>query len=340
MEARDRETGMGDVTLASGSAALDECVTPIQGLPQLSELLGVDLRVKRDDLFPSVGGGNKARRLAWLLGQKAGGSYTDLLTVGGVQSNLARATALAAAERGWRCHLVLHGDPDLLSHPRGNLLLALLAGAEVKIVPPEVIEPTVQAWLKDLQDEGKQVLHLDATGTSVDAALPFVHAAEEVGRQLRDCGWEPDYIVLASGTGTSQAGLVVGAEKVGWNTRVIGISVARPRQRAVSMIEHVCDGLRSRLGIQRRIEIEVRDDWVAGGYARWNDRILESIRLAARSDGLILDPVYTGKAFTGLRDLAETHEMRPGSRVLFWHTGGLVNLLSEDMPELFPPSPG
>jgi 1-aminocyclopropane-1-carboxylate deaminase/D-cysteine desulfhydrase-like pyridoxal-dependent ACC family enzyme len=308
---------------------LPNWVSPLQKLEHLSEYLGVDLRVMRDDLFPMTGGGNKARKIVKILELAQREGCNALITNGGLQSNHARVTALAAVQMGWRCHLILHGDPEDVAQPKGNFLLMLLAGAEVEIVSPSEIGSRMTAARQTLEDEGFRPFEILGGGHSLTGALAFVDAVQELQNQCLRDEWQPQWLILASGTGTTHAGLVVGLEQLGWSTRVVGISVARKNPRGRDVVMQSYEELRSHFGLsQPSQEIDFRDEWVGEGYEKAGPDVLKAIRLAAQMQGLILDPTYTGKAFAGLLHLVGTGEIGKNSQVLFWHTGGLLNLLA------------
>jgi D-cysteine desulfhydrase len=189
--------------------------TPLQRLPRLSDRFGVDLYVKRDDLFPFVGSGNKARKIIGFVKQADAAGCDALVTTGGVQSNHARVTALHAAARGWRCRLVLHGEPGVLQNPRGNLLLMLLAGADVTVVSPKGVPQALETVQQELVAGGHRPLVIPGGGHSLTGALAYVEAASELREQCDELEWHPDWMILPSGTGTTQAGLVVGFEQLG-----------------------------------------------------------------------------------------------------------------------------
>lgn len=305
--------------------------TAVDDLSRLGKHLRVDLRVKRDDLFPVLGGGNKARKIAKILRFAKSQRCDALVTTGGIQSNHARVTALVAAARGWRCKLVLHGNPNELLRPKGNLLLMKLASAEIEIVEPSDIAEGMDSAMESLRSEGFSPYEIPGGGHTLAGAMAYVDAVEELQRQCQRDDWRPDWIVLASGTGTTQAGLVVGLERLGWQTRVIGISVARGKPRGASIVEQACRDLKAHLGMpERSMGVDFRDDWVGDGYQKAGERVLATIRIAAEMEGLILDPTYTGKAFTALLDLIHEGEIEKGSKVLFWHTGGLLNLMASE----------
>jgi len=305
--------------------------TPLFKSLRIGKSLGIDLCVKRDDLFPSIGGGNKARKALKIAEEIERCGYDSIVTTGDVQSNHARATALLAAEKGWKCKLVLHGDPELLKKPSANLLLICMSGAEVEIVDPEDISSTMKRAFQELQNDGFHPCEIPGGGHCIAGGVAYVEALEEIAYQCELLRWNPNYIVLPSGTGTTQAGIICGVEKSGWDTKVIGISVARPSSVGAQVVREMCQQLSDHLDIEMdHIQVEFRDEWIGEGYGKAGQEVLRTIGWAALTEGIILDPTYTGKAFTGMLELAESGEIERGSRVLFWNTGGLLNLLSAE----------
>lgn len=315
---------------ASSSDVLIEA-TPLVKALQIGKSIGIDLLIKRDDLYSSFGGGNKARMVLKIAEEIDRCGCDSIVTTGGVQSNHARAAALIAAEKGWKCKLVLHGDPELLKKPTGNLVLACLSGADIEIVDPSEINPTMKRAFQELQDNGFHPYEIPGGGHCLAGGVAYIEALEEVARQCDSLHWKPNYIVLASGNGTTQAGLICGVEKLGWDTSVIGISAVRPSSVGARIVEEMCQQLFDHLDIEMaRFEVDFRDEWIGEGYERASQEVLETISWAALTEGIILDPTYTGKAFTGMLKLVESGEIERGSKVLFWHTGGLLNLLSAE----------
>ena len=304
--------------------------TPTDEVPGLSEILGVDLRIKRDDLFPVPGGGNKGRKLARIFHRLDTEGVDAVVTTGGIRSNHARVTAQMAAARGWPCHLVLHGDRIALSEPRGNLLLSMLAGAKVTVVASHRIREKLEEVKQVLHRSGHRPHLIPGGGHSVEGGLAYVAAVEEVQEQLTVAGddWQPEWLIVPSGTGATQAGLMVGLRRVGWSTRVVGISVARDRMRGRAAVDEMVE----RLEVGSMLDVpteacDFRDDWTGGGYEEPHPDVPGLIRDVAKTSGIPLDPTYSGKGFLGMREMIRTGEIRGGSRVLFWHTGGLLNLV-------------
>jgi len=296
---------------------------------RVSALFGIDLRVKRDDLLPKSGGGNKVRKLDYIVRDAAIDNCDALVTHGGIQSNHARVTALMAAEKGWRCKLILHGDPNACHPCTGNLLLMQLAGAEIEIVPSDQIMCRVDQAVAVLHAEGAKPYAIPGGGHCPAGVLAYADAVIEVAEQLAGESWIPDSIIVPSGTGATQAGIIVGVIRLGWPTRVIGVSVGRANPRGRQVVAQAAEEAMQSLGLSNCIStVDFRDQWLCGGYEKASQQVLNVIKSVAQTAGLILDPTYTGKAFAALLDLIEAGEIRRGEKVLFWHTGGLLNLIS------------
>lgn len=307
----------------------DSAATPLVRLARLERELEITLWAKRDDLFAASGGGNKARKLGPILAEAERQGCDALVTAGGLQSNHARATALEAARRGWACALVLHGDPGEVARPRGNLLLARLAGARIRVVSPPEVEAGMEGAVRQLWEEGRTPWQIPGGGHCLAGGMAYVEAVSELAEQCEQRSWWPDCVVVASGTGATQAGLIAGFQRVGRPARVIGVSVARPRPRAERAVRAVYEELCTALDLSAQPgAVEVLEEWIGDGYEAPTAATLAAIRIAAEAEGLVLDPTYTGKAFGGLLEMAGRGEFRTTPNVLFWHTGGLLNLMA------------
>lgn len=305
--------------------------TPLLRLDRLGRELGINLWVKRDDLFPATGGGNKARKLPLILAEPARKGCNALVTTGGLQSNHARATALEAARRGWACTLVLHGDPGQLGSPTGNLLLSLLVGAQVRVVEPAAIAQSMSDAMQQFRDQGYTPWEIPGGGHCLAGGMAYVEAVSELADQCQQVSWWPDCVVVASGTGSTQAGIVAGFQQLERRVRVLGVSIARQHPHGKRRVEELYRELCSHLESSAQSgAIEVHDQWIGDGYERPTQAALSAISMAAQLEGLMLDPTYTGKAFRALVDWARQEEFARTPNVLFWHTGGLVNLLASD----------
>jgi len=215
------------------------CFTPLEEKEHLSNHLGIELYIKRDDYFPMSGGGNKARKIWYIIDYAIKNGYDTLVTNGGIQSNHARAAALAAAEKGLECKLVLHGDTGKAHKLEGNLLLMYLADADIEVVPLSQLSEAMDSSMEELRAKGLNPLYVWGGGHCVQGALAYYEAVKEFNKQAGN--WEPDYVLFASGTGTTQAGLAVGfADR---NIKVIGVSVAREKERGEAFVRSAVDEL-------------------------------------------------------------------------------------------------
>lgn len=290
----------------------------------------IAVQVKRDDLFPVAGGGNKGRKIARIFHGSLPEGCDAIITNGSTQSNHTRVCAVMAAELGLEVHLALHGSKEELARPDGNLLIALLAGAKIYVVEPSEIGPTIDKIFHELKEAGKTPFIIPGGAHCLEGALAYADAVDEI-EEL------PDVIILASGTGATQAGILAGLDRRKAGTKVIGVSVARRNPRGGDVVLDSYREAKAYLGLDDVPEREVvfDDRWTYGGYGKTDDSLLQTICYVARQTGLILDPTYTGKAFAAMLDMIETGEIDRKKTLLFWHTGGLLNaLVSQELQEL------
>lgn len=307
--------------------------TPVEAAPRLGEALGVSLHIKRDDLTGLAFGGNKVRILEFYFGAaRAEGADTILIT-GSIQSNYARVAAAAAAKLGMACHIQLEErmpDADASYRTSGNVLLDELLGAETFSYPVGEDEVGADRALAERADrlrrEGRRpyVIPLAPENPPL-GALGYALAVQEIESILPDI----DLIVLGSGSGLTHAGLLFGLRALGHATPVLGICVRRSASLQQARIAEHCVKLAHMLDIERPVQesdVRVSDASLGGGYGRLEDRIFQAVTLAARTEGLIVDPTYTGKVVAGMQLLIERGEIDRGARVLFIHTGGTPGL--------------
>jgi D-cysteine desulfhydrase family pyridoxal phosphate-dependent enzyme len=301
--------------------------TPVQPLVRLGAHIGLkQLFVKRDDLTGLATGGNKARKLEFLLAAALAGGTDTLLTSGAAQSNQARQTAAAAACAGLDCVLVLTRPADDRG-PQGNWLLDQVLGAEIRWVDDMAALPgAVDAAAAELRARGRRPWVIPYGASNGLGALGYVAAMEEIAA---DGAF--DHIVVASSSGGTQAGLALGARLLAAPGRVLGISVDEPVHGLRSTVARLANDAAELLGRDTRLapgDIHVNADYLGDGYGVVGDRERDAIRVAARFEGLLLDPVYTGRAFGGLLDLVARGEIGAHDRVLFIHTGGIPALFA------------
>ena len=298
--------------------------TPLEPASRLATALGlhIDLRMKRDDLYPLSGGGIKARKIGYIVKDAMERGYDALVTNGGPQSNHARATAIVAAKLGLKCHLVLVLDPTTAYSMSGNILLMRLSGASIELCSKDQLAVRMDRAIDSLTDMGHRPLYIWGGGHCLQGTVAFVEAAVEARNQCD--AWVPDYVVVASGTGTTQAGLAIGYADL--PTQVVGISVAREGERGARVVQQCIDeflAANSRHTPPTRVIF--RDEWTDGGYEQYSTDLFSLIERAATT-GYFFDPTYSGKALRGLVSMVNQGEIPSGSKVLLWHTGGLMNL--------------
>jgi D-cysteine desulfhydrase family pyridoxal phosphate-dependent enzyme len=310
--------------------------TPIEDLPRLSEALkGPHLLVKRDDTTGLAFGGNKTRKLEFLVAEALASGSRTLITAGAAQSNHCRQTAAAAARFGFTCILVLVGEEPLRSS--ANLLLDQLFGAEIVWADRSQREVVLQAVFEKAIKAGRKPYLVPYGGSNPTGALGYTFAIEELMQQLTNGSLNsairfPDWVVFASSSGGTQAGMVLGARVFGYKGKLLGISVDEPRQDLQQRVAKLATETSERLGPRIEFnpdEILVNADYAAPGYGVFTGVEEQAISLFAKYEGLLLDPVYTGRAASGLIDLVRKGFFRNDEVVLFWHTGGQPALFAE-----------
>jgi D-cysteine desulfhydrase len=304
--------------------------TPIEKLERLSAVLGgPDIYIKRDDLLGLAGGGNKTRKLEFLVADAISQGCDTLITVGAVQSNHCRLTLAAAVKEGLKCQLLLEQRVAKSYDPQAsgnNFLYRLLGVEKIKVVDLGAdLTAIMQQLADDLARQGRKAYIIPGGGSTPLGALGYVACAEELLAQTFEMGLSLDHIVCASGSAGTHAGLVTGL--VGNNSGIplTGINVRRPREEQEPMVHELAEqtaGLLSVRGGVPREAITALGDWVGPGYSLPSPEMVEAVRMVAQVEGILLDPVYTGKAMAGLVGLIRKGVFKKGQRVLFVHTGG------------------
>jgi D-cysteine desulfhydrase family pyridoxal phosphate-dependent enzyme len=306
--------------------------TMIQEAPRLSAMIGGGPRlfIKRDDVIPFGFGGNKVRKLALVAAKAQADGADTLITAGAVQSNHARATAAAAAMLGMRAVLVVNGLPQ--ARPTGNALLDKLLGAEVVYVQSrDERSQTMHEIAGRLRQEGRRPFEIPIGASTPLGALAFALAMAELVEQM-PAPSVPDVIIHATSSGGTQAGLVTGCRLLGLSTRVIGISADESTAAMQAQVRAIMSGVADLLDVDRvmlaRGAVEVDDQFVGAGYGISTEASREATELAARTEGVFLDPVYTAKAMAGLIAYVRQQRFPDRQTVLFWHTGGQPGLFA------------
>lgn len=308
--------------------------TPLEPLPRLSALLdGPEIWIKRDDCTGLATGGNKTRKLEFLMAEAVERKADIVLTQGASQSNHARQTAAAAARLGLKCHVLLENrtgsnDPQYLGN--GNVFLDHLLGASVEHRPGGVdMAAALAESAARFEAEGLRAYSIPGGGSNEVGALGYVNCAFELMSQINDLGLHFDHLLHATGSSGTQAGLVAGLTLANSPLPVLGIGVRVPREKQEALVRALTERVLDRFGKAALIgqaEIAANCDYVGEGYGIPNEGTLEAIRLTARLEGILLDPVYSGKGMAGLIDLIRQGRFRKGQRVLFLHTGGAAAL--------------
>jgi len=302
--------------------------TPLEPLPRLtSDLGGPELWVKRDDQTGLATGGNKTRKLEFLVADALSHEADTLITCGAEQSNHARQTTAAAARFGLDRILVLKGKKP--AEIRGNLLLDHLLAANVVWADAEPLDKRMEEVAEAVREEGGHPYVVPYGGSNPVGASGYTAAMEELLDQAESQDLVLDHIVLASSSGGTQAGLVVGARALGYQGGILGISVepeaAALRETLTVLATRTADHLGLELAFEP-VDFLVNDDYLGGGYGVVGDLERRAIHTLARTEGLLVGPVYTGRAFGGLVDMIRRGEFRSDETVLFWHTGGTTGL--------------
>lgn len=302
--------------------------TPLEPLERLSAKLGGPrILVKRDDQTGLATGGNKTRKLEFLVAQALAGRADVLVTGGAPQSNHARQTAAAAAKYGLRSVLVLKGQPP--ADLSGNLLLDELLGAEIRWAGDQDLSTALQETAEELWNDGGRPALIPYGGSNPVGACGYVAAMQELLEQLQATDTQADTIVFASSSGGTQSGLAVGARALDFQGRLLGISVDKPAATLKAHVAQLANETAAYLSQPFTFspqDIEVNDQYLGGGYAVISDAERETIALFARTEGLLLDPVYTARAAAGLVDLIRKNLFGPNETLVFWHTGGTAGL--------------
>ncbi len=320
---------------------LIQAPTPFYRLEILSRLLGgPDIYIKREDLTGLAFGGNKSRKLEFILQDMVDQGADAIVTWAGFQSNWCLQTAAAARRFGIKPVLLLFGPDDPPELPDGNLLLDALLDADIrfrraakgKVVKRETVQRDVDEVVAELRAEGHRPYVAPIGGSAVGGsmsrplgAIGYASSYAEMALQAEAAGIRVDYIVHSSGSGGTQAGLLAGAKAVSDHTRVLGISVSDGREpfgkEVFSIAVETAEALELNVTITGA-DVTIFDDYLGAGYGIVDQRVTDALRIVAKSEGIFLDPVYTGKAMVGLMDLIRKGYFHKQDKVVFFHTGG------------------
>jgi D-cysteine desulfhydrase len=304
--------------------------TPLEELPRLTRALGGPrLFIKRDDQTGLATGGNKTRKLEFAVADALDQGADTLITMGGVQSNHTRQTAAAAARCGLRCVVVLRGHAPAVWN--GNLLLDHLLGAQVVFSGDRTREAVADEVASQARAAGNRPYLIPVGASNAVGAVGFVAALEELDAQAKARALRVDRVVFASSSFGTQAGLCDGAKAVGFGGQLAAIAIDSRRDELQAGVAAIATATIRRLGWEMTVapaEVVAYDDYLGAGYAVMGAPEREAISLVARSEGILLDPVYTGRAMAGLIDLIRTGAFGKDETIVFWHTGGAAALFA------------
>jgi D-cysteine desulfhydrase len=319
--------------------------TPIQKLSRLSERYGgPEIYIKRDDLTGIAVSGNKVRKLEFTVAQALKEGCDVLITCGGLQSNHARATAAVAARLGLKSHLVLRGETP--SVPSGNLFLDLLLGAEITYLPDaerDELDECMHRVASKYEQKGNNPFIIPLGASDATGALGYVAAVQEMIVQFQEMKFTPDAIIVAAGSAGTLTGLLIGKKLFGLSSRIVGINITADEayfhQEVAKILEEFRECYKADINVENT-DFQIIDGYVGAGYAQSRPEELHFIAQIAKTEGIILDPTYTGKAMYGLFQEINRGTFKKGDKLLFVHTGGIFGLfpvaaeLSEEIKKI------
>jgi len=308
--------------------------TPLEPLPRLTkELGGPEIWIKRDDCTGLSTGGNKTRKLEFLMAEAQAQGAQCVMTQGATQSNHARQTAAFAAKLGMDCHLLLEdrtGYTDPAYTDSGNVLLDVLHGASYEMRGPDLdMHAEMEAVADQRRAAGEKIYTIPGGGSNPTGALGYVNCAFELLSQANERSLRLDHVVHATGSAGTQAGMVVGLKAMNANLPLLGIGVRAPKAKQEENVFNLAQATAQKLGcagVVERADVVANTDYVGQGYGLPGEDTLEAIRMFAQLESVLLDPVYSGKGAAGLIDLIRKGQFKKDERVVFIHTGGSAAL--------------
>jgi L-cysteate sulfo-lyase len=311
--------------------ALAHLPTPLEPLARLRQHIGGPrLYIKRDDCTGLALGGNKTRKAEFLIGAALAAGATVVVSEGGLQSNHVRQTAAAAAKAGLKCHLVLdHQVPidTAIYRENGNLLLDRVLGAVTHLCAAgETRADRIARLLPSLRADGEVPYYIPTGGSNETGALGYVAAALELMQQAKEAGIAIDRVLFATSSGGTQAGLVVGMALADARLQVLGVDIEGDADALAADVRKVAEACARKVGLRRALrddEVEICRGYAGPGYGIATSGMIEAVKLMATLEGIVLDPVYAGKAMAGLIDLVRSRRFAADETIVFIHTGGM-----------------
>lgn len=323
---------MQSIKMNAPRVSLARLPTPLQPLARFCKKHNIPpIWIKRDDLTDAAAGGNKLRKLEFNVAEALKQGATALITCGGIQSNHCRATAIVAASLGLKCHLLLRGEPADIAD--GNLLLDQLVGAEITYLPAKgynaVLPAEIAKVTKKFAENGDQAFVIPIGASDEIGLWGYLKACEELKSDFTKHQITPDYIVSATGSGGTASGLILGNEVYDLNAEVLSVNVCDDEAYFVNKITQDFIAWQTRYEqpeFALGLPIRIVEGYVGPGYGLAGPEIYATIADLARTEGIILDPVYTGKAFHGLVSELKSGRIKPQHETVFIHTGGIFGI--------------
>lgn len=299
--------------------------TPLEKSDIISLKYKVNVYYKRDDLFAVSGGGSKGRKLAYIMKKAIRQNCDSIVTAGANQSNHVRSTSVLSAQLAMKSSIIIHDKKP--SSFKGNAKLTNLTGAKLTYVEMDKVKSAMNSEIVEFISNGFKPFYIFGGGHCVEGTYAYYKAVYELKKQLNI--FNPDFIILASGTGGTQAGIEVGVKELFPNCKVLGVSVAREKMRGSrAVIDSANELIKSlNLKINRFETVHFDDNYIGDGYESVTSDLLDMIKNKALDEGLFLDPTYSGKAYYAMLEYLNSGIIPEGSNVVFWHTGSLMNLL-------------
>ncbi|MBN1671538.1 MAG: D-cysteine desulfhydrase [Kiritimatiellae bacterium] len=310
--------------------------TPLERVDRFSDAVGGPrITIKRDDLLGLTGGGNKTRKLEFLVADALAQGADTLITCGGIQSNHCRLTLAAAVKEGMKCRLVLeeHVPGSYDPNASGNNFLYRMLGVEKIVVCPAGTDlmNTMQEQAKELAAQDRKAYVIPVGGSTPLGSLGYVACAQEILAQMFDRGVTFDYVVCASCSAGTHAGLIIGFRGNNSGIPVLGINAAGRKRAQEERVYKLAQQTADLAGLQApvpRVAVRCFDEYVGSGYSLPTPEMVKAVKLLAQTEGILLDPTYTGKAMAGVIDLARKGYFKKDDNVLFVHTGGSAGLFA------------
>jgi len=301
--------------------------TPLERLNNVSHIYKKNIFMKRDDLTGHCFGGNKERKLEFIMADAIKQKATVIVTVGTINSNHSRMTSAFANKLGLKTEIIAIEKEKIQSKKEGNYFLCELMGIKIHKVKVNEVKYKTEELMNHLKNIGEKPYFIEGGGHTVLGTISYIKAIEEFKKQIKEMEISPDYIILPTGTGTTQAGLILGCRLFDFNVEIIGISIARNKQKCREEITSIIKKTESYLEIKHenyQADIKIFDGYIGSGYGIPTEESIKTVKMLAEKEGAIIDPIYNAKAMTGMLDLILKQKI--SGTIIYLNTGGVPNV--------------